>query len=73
MSKSWSIIIIIIGYQRIPFWESKSWSIIIIIIGYQRMMVDPMFMIIHNFRLFLIAVTPTVVAQTAVILRRNLG
>ena len=32
-----------------------------------------MFMIVHNLSLFLIAVTPTVVVPTAVILRRNLG
>ena len=35
---------------------------------HQRMMVDPMFMIAQNFRSFLTAVTPTAVAQTAVIL-----
>ena len=35
---------------------------------HQRMIVDPMFMIIQNSRLFLNAVTPTAVAPTAVIL-----
>ena len=32
---------------------------------HQRMMVDPMFMIVKNVRLFLTAVTPTAVAPTA--------
>ena len=35
---------------------------------HQRMMVDPMFMIVQSFRLFLTAVTPTAVATIAVIL-----
>ena len=34
---------------------------------HQKMMVDPMFMIVQNLRLFLTAVTPTAVAHTAVI------
>ena len=38
---------------------------------HQRMMADPMLMNIQNLRLFLIAVTPTAVKPTAVILRRN--
>ena len=35
---------------------------------HQRMMVDPMFMIVKNLRLFLTAVTLTAVTPTAVIL-----
>ena len=35
---------------------------------HQIMMVDPMFMIVQNFRSFLTAVTPTAVAPTVVIL-----
>ena len=35
---------------------------------HQGMMVDPMFMIVKNLRLFLTAVTPTAVTPTAVIL-----
>ena len=35
---------------------------------HQRMMVEPMFMIVKNLRLFLTAVTPTAVTPTAVIL-----
>ena len=38
---------------------------------HQRMMVDPMFMIVKNLRLFLTAVTPTAVTPTAVILWNN--
>ena len=34
----------------------------------QRMMVDPMFRIVKNLRLFLTAVTPTAITPTAVIL-----
>ena len=36
--------------------------------NYHRIMVDFMLMNIHNFRLFLSAVTPAAVSQTAVIL-----
>ena len=35
---------------------------------HQRMMVDPMFMIVKNVRSFLMAITPTAVTPTAVIL-----
>ena len=35
---------------------------------HQRMMVDPMYMIVQNLRLFLTTVTPTAVAPTVVIL-----
>ena len=35
---------------------------------HQRIMVDPMFMIVQNVRLFLTAVTPTAVTPTADIL-----
>ena len=38
---------------------------------HERMMVDPMFIIIQNLRLFLTAVTPTAAALTAVIFRGN--
>ena len=41
------------------YWGSTSW-ISVRNKNHQRMMVDPMFMIIQNSRLFLTAVTPTV-------------
>ena len=38
---------------------------------HQRIMIDPMFMIFKNFRLFVTAVTPTAVTPTAIILWNN--
>ena len=52
--------------------ESFNVSIEFLYKDHQRMMVDPMFIIVQNLSLFLTAVTPTAVAQTAVVLRKSL-
>ena len=55
--------------QFIPSsWKDRSWYGGNINKDHQRMLVDPMFMIVQNERSFLIAVAPTAVTPTAVIL-----
>ena len=59
-TQSWRIVF---GTQHRAQWDITKNK------DHQRLMVDQMVMIGYNSRLFLTAVTPTAVAQTAVILR----